>query len=86
MTKIVRILPGMVQKMRVNPEDLRGMRLVDISQLNVPERISRYNYRGKDGIIQKYTVGDSFAAVTYLKKIGERYVEIFKLFSGCFLK
>ncbi len=78
MLKIERLNGAMRNMTRLNKEDAKAMHVVFDRQFNLPEPIRRYNFRTGDGIIQKYTLGDDFVSVSYLKKIGGRYVESLK--------
>lgn len=78
MLGIERINGALRNMTRLNKEDVRGMHLVSDARINLPEPMRRYNLRTNDGIIQKYTLGDDFISVAYLKKIGNRYVQSLK--------
>ncbi len=82
MLKIERINGALRDMTRLNKEDVKGMHLVSDACINLPEPMRRYNIRTKNGTIQKYTLGDDFVSVSYIRKIGNRYVENLKRFIG----
>ena len=65
--------------LNLNKEDAENLHIVFFDrQINLPQPVTRYNLRTKDGIIRKYALGDNFITDTYLKKIGSKYVKYFK--------
>lgn len=76
--KIWRLNKNMRYALNLNKEDAENLHIVFDRQINLPQPFTRYNLRTKDGIIRKYTLGDNFITVTYLKKIGSKYVKYFK--------
>lgn len=54
----------------------RKMHVVDVEQINMPDRIVRYNLRQNDGTIKKVTMFDSFIKEDILAKNNNSYEKI----------
>lgn len=66
----------------LNKADSRLMHIVSDTKINAVEPVQRFNIRTKDGIIQKFTLGDDFVKVAKFRKIGNKYVQYVERFLG----
>ncbi len=80
MPGIERLSANLRNMARLNREEARMMHVINERQLYQPGPLKRYNVRTKDGVIQKYTLGDDFIVIEYLKKVKNKYVTTFKNF------
>lgn len=71
--KIQRLNLAQRNMARLTRAEAKGMHLADDSNINLPLPMKRYNIRTSDGTIEKYTLGDDFVVVSYLRRIGNRY-------------
>lgn len=80
--KIQRLNLAQRNMARLNKSEAKCMHLVDESNINIPLPMKRYNIRKPDGTIEKYTLGDDFLTVSYLRRIGNRYEQSIKHLLG----
>ena len=73
---IERLSVTMRNRNRLNKSDARMLHITDAENINMADKIKRYNVRQKDGSILKITLFDNFIKEEVLKKINGSYQRI----------
>lgn len=76
LSNIERMSVRMRNEQGLNRCDARMLHIVDAEQVNMPERLVRYNLRQKDGTIKKITMFENFIREEILKNMGNGYKKV----------